>query len=93
MLMHMGPYPQSQHPLDARENYRILIRGLVDADWLDRLGSMTISTEHLADGTVMTTLSGELRDQSALVGILNTLHDLGLPLISVERVAAESSDH
>jgi len=29
-------------------------------------------------------LSGELQDQAALVGVLNTLYDLGLPLLSVE---------
>lgn len=92
MLVHMGLYHTSSHPLDAKENYRILIRGSVDLSWFDRLGRLTISKEHLPDGTVITTLSGELRDQSALIGILNTLHDLGLPLISVERVTPESSD-
>ena len=60
--------------------------------WFDRLGGMTIATTRLADGSVVTILSGELVDQSALVGVVNTLHDLGLPLISVERVAAESSN-
>ena len=35
--------------------------------------------EHL-----VTTLSGQLLDQSGLLGVLNTLHDLRLPLLSVE---------
>jgi hypothetical protein len=64
----------------------------LDASWFDRVGGMTIATTHLADGTVITILSGELVDQSALVGVVNTLHDLGVPLISVERVASESSN-
>jgi hypothetical protein len=49
---------------------------------------MTISATRLADGTTATTLIGDLADQSALVGVLNTLHDLGLSLMSVERLPA-----
>jgi hypothetical protein len=92
MLVRMGPSHESRHLLDARDKYRILIRGTVDASWLDRLGGMTVSTTRLADGSAATILSGELVDQSALVGVVNTLHDLGIPLISVERVAAESNN-
>jgi hypothetical protein len=92
MLVRMGPSHESNYPLDARGKYRILIRGTVDASWLDRLGGMTVSTTRLADGSAATILSGELVDQSALVGVVNTLHDLGIPLISVERVAAESNN-
>jgi hypothetical protein len=86
MLVSMDSHSEPRYLLDARDKYRIVIRGVVDADWLDRLGRLIISTTRLADGTVVTTLSGELKDQSALVGVLNMLHDLGLPLISVERM-------
>jgi hypothetical protein len=34
----------------------------------------------------VTILVGRLADQAALIGILNTLYDLGLPLLSVEYV-------
>lgn len=38
----------------------------------------------------MTELRGRLRDQAALLGVLLTLYDLGLPLLSVAcRVAVE----
>ena len=50
---------------------------------------MTISAAQLADNTPGTALIGELADQSALVGVLNTLHDLGLLLVSVERISAQ----
>ncbi len=83
----MDPHSPSGYLLDARGSYRILIRGTLDADWSDRLGGMTISATQLVDGASATTLIGELADQSALVGVLNTLHDLGLPLVSVECVA------
>jgi hypothetical protein len=51
------------------------------------LGGLAIATTHLADGAPATALIGELSDQSALVGVLNTLHDLGLPLVSMECMA------
>ena len=84
--MRMAPSSQKGYPLDAPGRYRILIRGTLDAGWSDRLGGMTISATRLADGAPATTLIGEIADQSALVGVVNALHDLGLPLVSVERV-------
>jgi hypothetical protein len=89
MLLSMDASPRGGYLLDAPGRYRILIRGTLDAGWSDRLGGMTLSATQLAGGTPTTTLLGELADQSALVGVLNTLHDLGLPLISMERVGAE----
>ena len=88
MLLSMDPHSHSGYLLDARDRYRILVLGTLDAGWSDRLGGMTISATRLADGTTATTLIGNLADQSALVGVLNTLHDLGLSLVSVERIPA-----
>jgi hypothetical protein len=86
ILLSVNTSSQSGYSLDVRCRYRILIHGTLDASWSDRLGDMTVSAARLADGTPVTTLSGELADQSALVGVLNTLHGLGLPLVSVERI-------
>ena len=86
MLLSMDPHSPPEYLQDARDSYRILIRGTLDTGWSDRLGGMTISATRLADGTAATTLIGDLADQSALVGVLNALHDLGLSLVSVERV-------
>jgi hypothetical protein len=82
----MDPHSESGYLLDARGRYRILIRGTLDPDWSARLDGMTISAAQLVDGATATSLIGELADQSALVGVLNTLHDLGLSLVSVECV-------
>jgi hypothetical protein len=92
MLSSMNPSSQPGHLLDARGSYRILIRGTLDAGWSDCLGGMTISAARLANGAAATTLVGELTDQSALVGVLNALHDLGLPLVSVECVADKAEN-
>jgi hypothetical protein len=82
----------SRYLLDARCRYRIFIRGALDSGWSDRLGGMTVLTTRRADGTAATTLSGELADQSALVGVLNILHDFGIPLMAMERIDDEAED-
>jgi hypothetical protein len=38
-------------------------------------------------GSPATTLEGEINDQSALAGVLNTLYELHLPVLSVEHLA------
>jgi hypothetical protein len=95
MLLSMDPSPSSNKPgylLDARCRYRILIQGTLDAGWSDRLGDMNIAVAPLTDGAAASLLIGELADQSALLGVLNTLHDLGLPLVSVERIGEKAKD-
>ena len=64
--------------------YRICILGNLDQNWSDYCGGMTI--EHVSDpkGYAMTILTGRLADQSALIGVLNSLHDIGCPILSVE---------
>jgi len=44
---------------------------------------MTISVTIGEDGTPVTTLDGEFSDQAALLGVLNSLYELHLPVISV----------
>ena len=95
MLLSMNPSPSSHEPgylLDARCRFRILIQGTLDTGWSDRLGGMNIAGAPLTDGTAASSLIGELADQSALLGVLNTLHDLGLPLVSVERIGEKAKD-
>jgi hypothetical protein len=40
----------------------------------------------------ITILDGVLPDQNALVGVLNTVHELRMPVLSVERQDDELSD-
>ena len=74
--------PVSQRPMDAPRRYVIHAEGLLDQTWSDRLGGLTISVTR-CEGDAVTELSGLLRDQSALMGVLMGLYDLGMPLISV----------
>jgi hypothetical protein len=70
--------------LNTQTVYRITIKGLLSEAWSDRLGGLQIVPARSADGQSMTVLAGELVDQTALLGVLNTLYDLHLPILSVE---------
>jgi hypothetical protein len=38
------------------------------------------------DGAIVTTLTGTVADQAALHGLLSSIRNLGVPLLSVERL-------
>jgi hypothetical protein len=62
--------------------YEITIKERLDERWTDWFGGMTVT--HQSDGS--TILCGPVADQAALHGLLNGIRDLGLSLISVQRV-------
>ncbi len=68
--------------------YRIRVQGILDKSWSVYCRGMTI--EHESDGhqQAVTIMLGRLVDQSALVGVLNSLHDMGCPILSVDRIEA-----
>lgn len=65
------------------------MEGYLDAAWSARLADMTISPGTSDQGGPTATMVGELRDQVALAGVLNTLYDLHLPVVLVERLHTE----
>jgi hypothetical protein len=64
--------------------YQVQVSGVLDPRWSEYIGGMEIMSNVGTDNKVMTTLSGELIDQAALLGVLNHLYNLGLPLLLVE---------
>ena len=62
--------------------YEIRLKGHLDARWAARFAGLSLS--HASDGT--TILAGPVVDQSALYGLLRTVRDLGLPLLSVTQL-------
>ena len=64
--------------------YRIRVRGSVGSVWARRLESMDVARETRPDGEVESVLVGRLTDQAALSGVLNTLYELHMPVVSVE---------
>jgi hypothetical protein len=79
--------PRSRYGFDSPATYRIGVLGRIPARWCDRLAGMTIAEHAPAAEPVVTTLLGELADQAALLGVLNTLYELHLPVNFVERLS------
>lgn len=59
--------------------YEIRLDGRLDPRWAATFTGLSLSTGK--DGT--TVLRGSVTDQAALHGLLQTVRDLGLPLVSV----------
>ena len=71
-------------PFDRPANYQINVLGRIEPTMSDLLGGLTISQPTAEADFPVTILSGELGDQSALVGVLNTIYELHLPLLLVK---------
>jgi hypothetical protein len=74
--------------LETPAEYRIRVQGSLDESWSDRLGGMAITTRS-RDAVSETTLVGHLTDQVALVGVLNMLYELHMPILEVEMLLEE----
>jgi len=70
--------------IDQPAQYRIRVRGELDEGMSDRMSGLQISHQTQEDGSIVTTLEGQLLDQAALFGVLVALYNLRLPLLSVE---------
>jgi hypothetical protein len=66
---------------DTPATYVLRVQGALDAHWAPWFAGLTMTVAD--DGT--TTLAGPLADQAALHGVLRTIRDLNLTLLSVER--------
>ena len=70
----------------APGNYRIEVQGHLRPDWSDRFGAMRMFSPPSEAGCTVTVLRGYVNDQAELAGILNTLYELHLPLLSVQHL-------
>ena len=69
--------------------YQILVKGYLDESWSERLNAMTIINLNTGDGPPVTKLCGQVCDQAELLGVLNSIYEMHLPLISLELVEDE----
>ena len=74
--------------LTTPATYRIVVQGQLGPEWAAWLGGLTLSWQE-PDQTL---LVGQIVDQAALHGILNTIRDLGLPLLEVLHLESEESE-
>ena len=86
------PESTKSFTFDRPGKYRIRVQGFLDESWYDRLGGMSIKTPNRGDPKQVTTMLGLLVDQATLAGVLNTLYELHLTLLSVEYLEDEKSN-
>jgi hypothetical protein len=76
------PDPTPDPTTDPTPRYRIRVQGHVDARLATRLGLADPRTHD--DAT--TTLTSQALDQAALHGLLRRIRDLGLSIVSIDRL-------
>ena len=70
--------------------YCIKIRGVIDQRYAGHFGDMIISTEKKDEGQTTSKLTGKIKDQADLMGVLNALYNLHLPIVSIQTSDEES---
>lgn len=82
-----GRQPSGPTPV---ERYEIRVTGRLGSRWATRFDGLTLTNQD--DGT--TVIRGPVVDQAALHGLLQTLRDLGITLLSLTRTApGEPMEH
>lgn len=68
--------------------YQIRFQGAIDESWIEYLDlDLTVQLNQEDPQSITTTLTGKIRDQAALLGLLNHIYNLGLPILSVEYIS------
>jgi hypothetical protein len=85
---------EASNPLDMSSPaiYRIKVRGKLDARLAKRLDGLNLSDDSTSGEVPASLLVGRLRDQAALVGLINSLYELHLPLVSIDCLDVEPCD-
>jgi hypothetical protein len=83
----MGQHPGKLNMYDPAV-FVIRIQGEIGEDWAEYFGARTVSVERGESGSPVTVLTTEPVDQAGLIGMINYVNMLGLPLVSVECVSA-----
>ena len=72
--------------IDLPAVYQIIVKGRLDDHWTEWFDGLTLTVNKDESGTVFTTLTGPIKDQGALHGLLARVRDLGLLLLEVHRL-------
>ncbi len=78
------PQGRKRFAFDRPGKYRIRVLGFLDESWSDRLGGLRITKISQKDKAPVMELVGQMPDQAKLAGVLNSLYELHLTLLSVE---------
>ena len=72
--------------------YKIKVLGLIEDSSSDRYRGMQLTVERTKGNKIFSMLVGEIRDQSALSGILKDLYESHLTVISIDMLTEFNTD-
>jgi hypothetical protein len=81
--------PLTNVKFSAPNSYRISAKGYLDESWAMRFSGLQISNQVLDDSSHMVTFVGSVNDQTELIGVLNSIYEMHLPLVSVELLGSD----
>ena len=84
--MHHSSQEMNMH---EQVSFRIRFQGTLDKSWFDYFSAQSATTEKDQGGNTITILISDPMDQSTLVGLINRLNDLGIPIISVDPIRTD----
>jgi hypothetical protein len=79
------PIKSRAQVFDNAAYYQITFHGEMSAEFAESMHGMEAEVVTSSDACRFTVLSGWLRDQAALAGVLSTAYNMGVPLLSVQR--------
>lgn len=78
----------SNNPMDiifeGPATYRITVKGRINEHDSQYLGGMHVINNDNEVETKTTIITGEVKDQAELMGILNNIYELHIPILSME---------
>ena len=69
--------------------YHIEVEGILPLSWFDRLGEMEVLPPPEKNLSNVTIMQGRVADQADLPGILNSLYELHMPILSVKFIGTK----
>ena len=79
---------KSSQLFDSPGTYQIVVQGDMDRSMSDQVSNMTILGAQNGVENGVTVLVGQLADQAALRGVLDTLYNQGYVVLTVNRLEA-----
>lgn len=70
----------------SKARYKLTIMGYLDSSWSERLGGLIITANCNIENKPTTTLEGDVADQAELIGIINSIYEMHLPILSVSLI-------
>jgi len=74
---------------NQNQHYRIRIRGFLDESWDQYFPGFTLSKDTDPEQRSLTSITGLIKDQAHLYGIISKMRDLGFVLVDINQIHRE----